>query len=101
MNAEKITASEASMIKLRDIMMSILKDMKEAYDSTPSDTDISQLTEMMSVMFEQAEEIRKERPVTAEDMSNIVVNYLAQTGLDEKAQKILKKLCLQMFKGTE
>ena len=101
MNVEKITASEASMIKLRDIMMSILKDMKEAYDSTPSDTDISQLTEMMSVMFEQAEEIRKERPVTAEDMSNIVVNYLAQTGLDEKAQKIVKKLCLQMFKGTE
>ena len=52
-------------------------------------------------MFEQADEIRKEHPVTVEDMSNIVVNYLAQTGLDEKAQKILKKLCLQMFKGTE
>ena len=84
MNAEKITASEASMIRLRDIMMSILKDMKEAYDSKPSDTNTSQLTEMMSVMFEQAEEIRKERPVTAEDMSNIIVDYLAQTGLDEK-----------------
>lgn len=56
---------------------------------------------MMSAMFEQAEEIRKERPVTAEDMSNIDVNYLAQTGLDEKAQTLLKKLCLQMFKGTE
>lgn len=54
-----------------------------------------------NTMFEQAEKIRKERPVTAEDMSNIVVNYLTQTGLDEKAQKILKKLCLQMFKGTE
>ena len=75
MNAKKITSFETSMIRLRDIMM--------------------------SVMFEQAEEIRKERPVTAEDMSNIVVNHLAQTGLDEKAQKILKKLCLQMFKGTE
>lgn len=71
------------------------------YDSKHSDTDTSQLTEMMSVMFEQAEEIRKERPVTAEDMSNIVVNYLAQTGLDEKAQELLKELCLQMFKGTE
>ena len=101
MNAEKITASEASMIKLRDIMMSILKDMKEAYDSKPSDIDISQLTEMMSVMFERAEEIRKERTVTAEDMSNIVVNYLAQTGLDEKSQRLLKQLCLQMFKGKE
>ena len=56
---------------------------------------------MISVMFEQAEEIRKACPVTAEDMSNIVVNYLAQTGLDEKAQKIVKKLCLQMFKGIE
>ena len=42
--------------------------MKEAYDRKPSDTDTSQLTEMMSVMFEQAEESRKERPVTAEDM---------------------------------
>ena len=70
-----LTASEASMIRLRDIMM--------------------------SVMLEQAEEIRKERPVTAEDMSNTAVNYLAQTGLDEKAQKLLKKLCLQRFKGTE
>ena len=66
-------------------MISILKDMKEAYDSKPSDTDASQLIEMMSIMFEQAEEIRKERTVTAEDMSIIVVNYLAQTGLDEKA----------------
>lgn len=101
MNAEKITASEASMIRLRDIMMSILKDMKETYDNKPSDMDTSQLTEMMNTMFEQTEEIRKKRPVTAEDMSNIVVNYLAQTGLDEKAQGILKKLCLQMFNGTE
>ena len=101
MNAEKITSSEASMTKLRDIMMSILRDMKEAYENKSSDIDNSQLTEMMSFMSEQAEEIRKERPVTAEDMSNIVVNYLAQTGLDEKAQKIVKKLCMQIFKGTE
>ena len=98
MTAEKITSTEASMTKLRDIMMSILKDMKKAYDSKPTDIDTSQLTEMMNIMFEQ--EIRKVRPVTAEDMSNIVVNYLAQTGLDEKAQKLLKKLCLQMFKDT-
>lgn len=101
MNAEKITSSEASMTKLRDIMMSILKDMKEAYENEPSDIDNSQLTEMMSVMFEQAEEIRKELPITAEDMSNIVVNYLAQTGLDEKAQELLRKLCLQIIKGTK
>ena len=53
MTAEKITASEASMNKLRDIMMSILKDMKKAYDSKPSDIDTSQLTEMISAMFEQ------------------------------------------------
>lgn len=81
--------------------MSILKDMKEAYENEPSDIDNSQLTEMMSVMFEQAEEIRKELPITAEDMSNIVVNYLAQTGLDEKAQELLRKLCLQIIKGTK
>ena len=75
--------------------------MKEVYDSKSSDIDTSQLTEMMSVMFEQAEETRKERPVTAENMSNIVVNYLAQTRLDEKAQELLKALCLQMFKSAE
>ena len=75
--------------------------MKKVYDSKPSDIDTSQITEMMSVMLEQTEEIRMERPVTAEDMTNIVVNYLAQTRLDEKAQKLLKKLCMQMFKGTE
>ena len=47
------------MIRLRDIMMSILKDMKETYDSKPSDIDTSQLAEMMSVMYELVEEIRK------------------------------------------
>lgn len=101
MNAEKITSAEASMIKLRDIMMRILKDMKEAYDSKPADIDTSQLTEIMNAMFEQAGVIRQERPVTAEDMTNIVVNYVAPTGLDKKTQELLKKLCLQMFKDAE
>lgn len=101
MNAEKITSDEASMMKLRDIMMRILKDMKEAYDNKPADIDTSQLTEMMNAMYKQAEAIRQEHPVTAEDMSDIVVNYVAQTGLDEKAQKLLKTLCLQMFKSVK
>lgn len=101
MNAEKITSDEASMIKLRDIMMRILKDMKEANDGEPADIDTSQLTEMIHAMYEQAEVIRQERPVTAEDMTDIVVNYVAQTGLNEKAQELLKALCLQMFKDTE
>ena len=73
-NAEKITSSEASMIRLRDIMMSILKDMKEAYDSKPSDIDTVQPTEMMSIMLEQTKEIRNDRPITTEDMSDILVN---------------------------
>ena len=64
MNAEKITSDEASMIKLRDIMMRILKDMKEANDGEPADIDTSQLTEMIHAMYEQAEVIRQERPVT-------------------------------------
>lgn len=101
MNAEKITSDEASIIKLRDIMMRILKDMKEAYDNKPADIDTSQLTEMMNAMYKQAEAIQQEHPVTAEDMSNIVVNYVAQTGLDEKAQKLLKTLCMQMFKSVK
>ena len=42
-------------------------------------------------------EIRQERPVTAEDMANIVADYLAQTGLDEKSRELLKTLCLQLF----
>ena len=82
------------MTKLRDIMMNILRDMKEAYDSKPADIDTSQLTEMMSIMLEQAEEIQKERPVTPEDMANIVVNYLAQTGLNEETQELVKEVCL-------
>lgn len=101
MNAEKVTSDEASIIKLRDIIMRILKDMKEAYDNNPADIDTSQLTEMMNTMYKQAEAIRQEHPVTAEDMSDIVVNYVAQTGLDEKAQKLLKTLCLQMFKSVK
>ena len=49
-------------------------------------------------MFEQAEKIRKERPVTTEDMTNILVNYLAQTGLDEKAQKIFHLILIRLPK---
>lgn len=75
MNTEKITSFESSMIRLRDIMMSI--------------------------MFEQVVEIRKKHPVTAEDMTNIVTNYLAQTGLDEQTHRLLKELCLQIFKCTQ
>lgn len=101
MNAEKITASEASITKLRDIMMSVLRDMKEAYDSEPADIDTSQLTEMMNTMFTQADALWQKRHVTAEDMTNIIVDYVAQTGLDEKTQELLRKLCLQMFKGVE
>ena len=101
MSAEKITSTEASMTKLRDIMMNILKDMKKAYDSEPADIDTSQLTEMMNAMYEQAETIRIKRPVTAEDMTDIVVNYVAQTGLDENSQELLKALCLQMFKSVK
>ena len=82
-------------------MMRILKDMKEAYDNKPADIDTSQLTEMMNAMYKQAEAIRQEHPVTTEDMSDIIVNYVAQTGLDEKAQKLLKTLCLQMFKSVK
>lgn len=101
MNAEKITSTESSMIKLRDIMMNILRDMKEAYDSNSADIDTSQLTEMMNTMYGQADALRLERPVMPEDMAKIIVNYLAQTGLDEKAQELLKALCLQMLKGAE
>jgi len=99
MNAEKITSPEASLTQLRDIMMNILKDMKKAYDSEPADIDTSQLTEMMNAMYEQADVIRQERPVMPEDMAKIVVDHLAQTGLDEKAQELLGTLCLQMFKN--
>lgn len=101
MSAEKVTSSEASLVKLRDIMMSVLKDMREAYASGSADIDTSKLMEMMSAMHGQAEMIRQERPVTAEDMANIVADYLAQTGLDEKSRELLKTLCLQMFTPAE
>lgn len=52
-------------------------------------------------MLKQAEEIRKERPVTPEDMANIVVNYLAQTGLNEETPELVKEVRLQMLEGAE
>lgn len=82
-------------------MMSILKDMKETYDSKPADIDTSQLSERMNAMYEQADAIHQECFVTAEDMADIVVNYVAQTGFNEKTQELLKTLCLQMFKGVK
>lgn len=100
MNAGKITSTEASMTKLRDIMMNILKDMKKAYDSEPADID-TQLTEMMNAMYEHADAIRQEHPVAPEDMTKIIVNYFAQTGLNEKAQELLEALCLQMLKDMK
>lgn len=101
MNAEKITSTEASMTKLRDIMMNILKDMKKAYDSEPADIDTSQLTEMMNAMYEQADAIRQERPVTPEDMAKLVTEHLAHAGFDKKTQELLMELFLQILKGVE
>ena len=83
LNAEKIGGDEADLNKLRNIFMSMLKDIKEDYGNQPKDISQTEFQEMLSAIKAQSEEIQNKRTITEDDMANIVTSMLAGSGVGD------------------
>ena len=77
LNAEKIGGDEADLNKLRNIFMSILKDIKADYGNTPQDIGQTEFQEMLAEIKSQTDAVQSERAITAADMANIVTSMLS------------------------
>jgi len=84
LNAEKIGGDEADLNKLRNIFMSILKDIKADYDNVPQDIGSTEFQEMLSAIKTQSDDIQAKHPVTETDIANITTSLLSGVdALDE------------------
>ena len=84
LNAEKIGGDEADLNKLRNIFMSILKDIKADYDNVPQDIGSTEFQEMLSAIKTQSDDIQAKPPVTETDIANITTSLLSGVdALDE------------------
>lgn len=86
LNAEKIGGDEADLNKLRNIFMSILKDIKADYDNAPQNIGQTEFQEMLVEIKSQTNAVQSERPITETDVANIVTSMLScygMTDLDE------------------
>ena len=77
LNAEKIGGDEADLNKLRNIFMSILKDIKADYGNTPQDIGQTEFQEMLAEIKSQTDAVQSERAITEADMANIVTSMLS------------------------
>jgi transcriptional regulator with XRE-family HTH domain len=82
LNAAKIGGDEADLNKLRNIFMSILKDIKEDYNDEPHE-DISQteFQDMLSEIKTQADTLQEEHNINEDDMASIVTSVLSGSGV--------------------
>lgn len=90
LNAEKIGGDEADLNKLRNIFMSILKDIKADYENVPQDVSQNEFQEQLSAIKKQSDEIQAERPVTATDIVTSLFSGAAD--LDETETQMFFEL---------
>ena len=84
LNAEKIGGDEADLNKLRNIFMSILKDIKADYGNATQDIGSTEFQEMLSAIKTQSDDIQAKRSVTETDIANITASLLSGVdALDE------------------
>lgn len=103
LNAEKIGGDEADLNKLRNIFMSILKDIKADYGNAPQDIGQMEFQEMLSEIKAQGDAVQAERPVTEVDMANIVTSMLSGSGmadLDETETLMFYELFKHILERT-
>lgn len=81
LNAEKIGGDEADLNKLRNIFMSILKDIKADYGNVPQDISQTEFQEMLSAIKAQSDAVQAERPITEADVASIVTSMLSGSGM--------------------
>ena len=93
LNAEKIGGDEADLSKLRNIFMSILKDIKADYGNVPQDIEQTEFQEMLSAIKTQSDDIQAKHPVTETDIANITASLIfGVDALDETETKMFYEL---------
>lgn len=106
LNAEKIGGDEADLNKLRNIFMSILKDIKVDYGIMPQDIGSTEFQEMLAAIKTQSDDIQAKRPVTETDIANITASLLSGVdALDETETmmfyELSKHLLERMSRGCD
>lgn len=81
LNAEKIGGDEADLSKLRNIFMSILKDIKADYDNAPQDIGQTEFQEMLTEIKIQSDDIQAKRPINETDIASITTSILSGSGM--------------------
>ena len=98
LNAEKIGGDEADLSKLRNIFMSILKDIKADYDTVPQNIGSTEFQEMLSAIKTQSDDIQAKHPVTETDIANITASLLSGVNaLDETETKMFYELSMHLL----
>lgn len=99
LNAEKIGGDEADLNKLRNIFMSILKDIKADYGNVPQDIEATEFQEMLAEIKTQSDDIQAKRPVTETDIANITASVLSGVdALDETETMMFYELSKHILK---
>ena len=81
LNAEKIGVDEADLNKLRNIFMSIMKDIKADYGNMPQDIEQTEFQTMLAEIKIKSDAVKSEREITEADMANIVTSILSGSGI--------------------
>lgn len=89
LNAEKIGCDEADLNKLRNIFMSILKDIKTDYSNVPKDIEQTKFQEMLTKIKAQSDDIQAKRPVTETDIANITTSVLSGVDALDEAETLM------------
>lgn len=100
LNAEKIGGDEADFNKLRNIFMSILKDIKVDYGNVPQDIGQTEFQEMLAAIKTKSDAVQSERLITESDMANIVTSLLSDSRIadfDETETFMFYELLKHMF----
>lgn len=89
LSAEKIGGDEADLNKLRNIFMSILKDIKADYGNGPQDIEQTEFQEMLAKIKAQSDDIQAKRPVTETDIANITASVLSGVDALDEAETLM------------
>lgn len=89
LNAEKIGGDEADLNKLRNIFMSILKDIKADYDNVPQDIGQTEFQEMLTTIKAQSDDIHAKRPITETNIANITASVLSGVDALDEAEILM------------
>lgn len=95
LNLEKISGEEADLNKLRNIFLSMVKDIKADYQNEPEDISRTEFKEQLTEIKTQSDQIQLTRKVSETEMADIVTSVLAGSGmadLDETETQMFHEL---------